>query len=300
MKTASVNLINLLNTVRAGVKNLYMCNLYVFQLVGAGVQSLNGPTIRYTDHDVDIVVGANTYKSMTIGKGDILEKTGCDVDDCKVNIFYDNTVTIPGGATLFNALQSGAFDGAQVTIYRLFNPNPWVYPQTSISSDYMLLRFMGRMDIESCKINSAELTIKSYTELLNVQVPVNLYMPNCLNTLYGPICTLNQSSFAISGTITSISTNHVLNTNLSQPSGYFDLGSMTFTSGQNSAAYRTVKSQSSSVLTMASTWTFVPQIGDTFTIYPGCDLTKDTCLNKFNNLIHFRGFPFLPNPETIT
>jgi uncharacterized phage protein (TIGR02218 family) len=300
MKTASVNLINLLNAVRAGTRNLYMCNLYIFQLVGAGVQSLDGPTIRYTDHDVDIVVDGNTYKSMTIGKGDILEKTGCDVDDCKINIFYDNTVTISGGATLFNALQSGAFDGAQVTIYRLFNPNPWVYPQTPIAVDYMLLRFIGRMDVESCKINSAELTIKSYTELLNVQVPVNLYMPNCLNTLYGPVCTLNQTSFAVSGTITSSSTNHILNTSISQATGYFDLGRMTFTSGQNSGAMRTIKTQTNGTLTMANYWGFVPQIGDAFTIYPGCDLTKSTCQTKFSNLIHFKAFPFIPQPETIT
>lgn len=34
--------------------------------------------------------------------------------------------------------------------------------------------------------------------------------------------------------------------------------------------------------------------GDAFTIYPGCDKQQSTCSAKFNNLIHFRGFPYVP------
>ena len=34
--------------------------------------------------------------------------------------------------------------------------------------------------------------------------------------------------------------------------------------------------------------------GDAFTVYPGCDKTRNTCLNKFNNLLRFRGFPYTP------
>jgi uncharacterized phage protein (TIGR02218 family) len=40
--------------------------------------------------------------------------------------------------------------------------------------------------------------------------------------------------------------------------------------------------------------------GDAFEIYPGCDKTKATCENKFANLIRFRGYPFIPAPETVT
>ncbi len=36
------------------------------------------------------------------------------------------------------------------------------------------------------------------------------------------------------------------------------------------------------------------KLGDTVDLILGCDNTYTTCLNKFNNLINFGGFMFLP------
>jgi hypothetical protein len=41
----------------------------------------------------------------------------------------------------------------------------------------------------------------------------------------------------------------------------------------------------------------MPNTGDTFTAYPGCDKTQNTCTSKFNNLVNFGGFPYVPVPE---
>jgi hypothetical protein len=39
---------------------------------------------------------------------------------------------------------------------------------------------------------------------------------------------------------------------------------------------------------------------NTVMVYPGCDGRIETCRDKFDNLIHFLGFPFIPdeNPAT--
>ena len=37
--------------------------------------------------------------------------------------------------------------------------------------------------------------------------------------------------------------------------------------------------------------------GDQFEIIAGCDKTKTSCKNKFNNLINFRGFPDIPGSD---
>ena len=37
--------------------------------------------------------------------------------------------------------------------------------------------------------------------------------------------------------------------------------------------------------------------GDLFAAFFGCDHTISTCQAKFNNVIHFRGFPFVPPVE---
>ncbi len=43
---------------------------------------------------------------------------------------------------------------------------------------------------------------------------------------------------------------------------------------------------------------YAPNPGDPFVIYPGCDKTVFSCARKFNNLINFGGFPFIPTEET--
>ena len=42
---------------------------------------------------------------------------------------------------------------------------------------------------------------------------------------------------------------------------------------------------------------FAVQVGDTFTIVPGCDHTKATCKAKFNNVVNFRGFSYVPGSD---
>ena len=41
-----------------------------------------------------------------------------------------------------------------------------------------------------------------------------------------------------------------------------------------------------------------PGIGDTFTAYPGCDKLQNTCNTKFTNIAHYRGYNYVPPPES--
>jgi uncharacterized phage protein (TIGR02218 family) len=49
-----------------------------------------------------------------------------------------------------------------------------------------------------------------------------------------------------------------------------------------------------------TTWlglSFAPQIGDRFFYYPGCDKRRETCFNKFDNILNFRGEPDMPGVD---
>jgi hypothetical protein len=41
-----------------------------------------------------------------------------------------------------------------------------------------------------------------------------------------------------------------------------------------------------------------PATGTAFTAYAGCDKSMATCQGKFNNVINFKGMPFIPVAET--
>jgi uncharacterized phage protein (TIGR02218 family) len=142
--------------------------------------------------------------------------------------------------------------------------------------------------------------VASAMELLDVNMPAELYQGSCLHTVFDTQCALSRAAYAAAGVIGSgTRTQNAFPSNLSVAAGYYNSGTMIFTSGPNNGLRRTIKSQDASGnLTLVLPLPAAPGVGDTFTAYPGCDLSKGTCSAKFNNLIHFRGMPFIPVPET--
>jgi uncharacterized phage protein (TIGR02218 family) len=117
--------------------------------------------------------------------------------------------------------------------------------------------------------------------------------------LYDGGCGLNKASFTVSGTVTGAGYPTFTASGLTQPNGYFAQGVVTFNTGLNAGLSRTVKRHSSGGLITPYTFPHIPQVGDTFSIYPGCDKTTGSqgCA-KFSNIAKFRGFPYVPSPET--
>lgn len=71
----------------------------------------------------------------------------------------------------------------------------------------------------------------------------------------------------------------------------------------NSSLYgvtRTVKQHVSNDLKLALPLPSALSANDTLRVYPGCDKRQSTCTSKFNNLVNFRGLPYVPVPETAT
>jgi hypothetical protein len=86
--------------------------------------------------------------------------------------------------------------------------------------------------------------------------------------------------------------------------GYYDFGLITFTSGLNAGLTKEVRTWVPNVLSLYLPMPFAVQVGDAFTITPGCDKRRPTCVQKFDNLlgpdgIHggFRGEPDVPGQD---
>ena len=81
---------------------------------------------------------------------------------------------------------------------------------------------------------------------------------------------------------------------------FYDLGSITFTSGLNAGAIRTISDQvgNTNTLKIYPPLPVAPSVGDAVSVIPGCDKTQNQCLTKFKNIAQFGGFPYVPAPET--
>lgn len=282
MKSASAALINLLNSGQ-----FVMADLLTLTTVG-------GTAYRYTSADKNIPWGGNTFLSddVKFTRGRTRVVIGVEVDELDLN-FHATTAHLLGGVPFFQALHNGALDGAQVKLERAYLPT-WNDAVTGA-----LVMFSGRISTYELGRTVARVKVKSDIELLNVKMPRNLYQPGCLHTLYDTGCGLSKAALGAATTAASGSTRQVLNCGLAQAAGYFDQGAVTFTSGANNGVTRNVKSYAPGVVTLSYPLPSLPSVGDGFTAYPGCDKKQATCSSKFSNLANFRGFPYVPVPETV-
>ncbi|HXA47517.1 MAG TPA: DUF2163 domain-containing protein [Burkholderiaceae bacterium] len=298
MKSASPALIALLNS-----QTFLMADLLTINLVSGG-------SLYYCNWEHDLVVNGHTYLS-----GDVqFERTK---SSCKIGVNVDSmTITLHAqpqnlmlGLPVMSQIKNGLLDSAQIKIDRVFMSAPGVTTAGTVSI------FSGRLTTATAGRSEATLTVANELVLLNVQLPRNIYQPSCLHTLFDDDmlqqgqapsgCKLIKANFAsasdvIAASSATVFTAVISNSSLSVP--WFDNGYVSFSGGANSGYVRTIKSATNVgsvwTFTLTSPLPFVPNGGDPFAAYPGCDHTQATCTKKFNNVVNFRGFPYVPVPET--
>ncbi|MFD1197636.1 DUF2163 domain-containing protein [Brucella gallinifaecis] len=80
-------------------------------------------------------------------------------------------------------------------------------------------------------------------------------------------------------------------------SGWFSLGLLTWTSGDNLGRSVHVVAQSGNSLSLTESPVLTARPGDSFRLVAGCDKSFATCKAKFANGTNFRGFPHLPGND---
>ncbi len=81
--------------------------------------------------------------------------------------------------------------------------------------------------------------------------------------------------------------------------GYFAYGTLQFTSGQNAGYKNEIRAFAPGEITLALPMPYPVAVGDEFTISAGCDRSMGTCIGRFNNIVNFRGEPYVPGTDTI-
>jgi uncharacterized phage protein (TIGR02218 family) len=256
---------------------------------------------RYTSGDYPIKVGANTYTTgLTITRGAIEVSAGLAVPSLDLSV--SPQADSPGGAptadalAFMSAIRTGHLDGCYVDMEKIFLDD-W-----TDTSPGAVPWFSGRVNEIKAGRLSASIIAHAHTELLNVAMPRNIYQVGCLHTLFDAGCALSAASFQVSGTVTATSAGgQSFYTNLTQADGYFDLGTIEFTSGVHDGERYTIKQFKNSGGQIQLVYPALGGIanGVTFIARPGCDKKQATCSAKFSNLAHFRGYPYIPVPETV-
>lgn len=274
-----------LQTVLANGGPFVIADLYTITLA-------DGTVLRWTSAQQPLTVGGYTYSvGPPIQRDKVAWKTGLNVDQIHVSIDDDGSATI-GGQALVAAAWKNLLDLAQVEI-DMFISDSW--SNTGVGSVNLFVGEVGEVSVAGKKI---DLTIESPLAQLNATFPRSYILPTCANTLYDSICALAAASFTFAGTVgANPSASSFPISGISQANGYFELGKIRFTSGENAGQVRAIKTYINGVVTLAYPLYTVPAQGDAVSLTAGCDKTRNTCSGRFNNLIHFRGFPYVPDPS---
>lgn len=243
--------------------------------------------------DVDLDIDGETFRSGGVMVQGLRYKSsiGLDSDQQQIVLLYDED-QVYGGAPLVQAINNGLLN--YCTIERSI-----AYYSDDIGGTLVghVLVYRGRIvSVDRAGPISSDITVANSLVVLENDYPRNSYGPPCQHILYDSGCGLDRADFSTlitagDGTgsryiFTSLATDDMIG-------GYAE-----FLSGSCSGARATVKNVSAGVwIELILVSVGVPSVGDTLTVYQGCDHTRSTCETKFANLDNFRGFPYVPPPQ---
>lgn len=274
----------------------------------------SGATYRWTTWNTDLtVVNYNRWDAqsflappnapvVSVGRED--EGEGLSVSTLEVTL--SGTDFRVEGKVLTLAAADGLFDGALITIDHLIMPAPGnVSLQSFIDWD-------GRVSQPDIGVTAVTLRCRSWLDsAVTTQLPRRTFSAGCQWEHYGPQCGLNRDSYKYSGTVTTAVADPIPTTTTEfsattpipqwyeadRSRGYFDLGVIEFTGNVTSALAGVrrdvLKGNVDWRISLAQPLPVAPAEGDTFDIWQGCALDASSC-QRFNNMVHFGGFPFVP------
>jgi uncharacterized phage protein (TIGR02218 family) len=272
-----------------------ICDLYTFYLIGGEIlrysgwqKALSVPAPQTNSPLIDFPLGAKLKRNKT------KFQIGVQVDEMDIEIYAaDETIVTNGGTiTWQEALHKGLFDGAYLDMWRCFMSPPGIPIGT-------ITWFYGRVaDVDVGRTKSV-IKVRSLLDLLSQQMPRRLFQAACTHIFGDAMCLFDRTTMAQDITATGGTLQSQINFSgfAPSPSTLYDQGTITGKTGANTGYKRTITHLKSGIVYILDPWVFTVNIGDEFTLLPGCDHTLETCTNTFNNAEHFGGFPYIPPPD---
>lgn len=243
---------------------------------------------RFTNHSEPITYGGNTYQSLHSQEmSSIDQKTDMSVD----NLDFESLLN--DSSIKYDDLVGGKFDLAEVEIY-VIN-----YEDTTMGVMALISGTFGNVQIHDDI--SATFEFRSLTQKLSQGIG-RVYTDECDADFCDSRCGLTIATYTVTGTITAVTDNQYFNdSGRSEATDHFNYGLLTWTSGLNNGLSMEVKDYDGDAkrFQLVNSMPFTIQVGDTYSVFQGCDKRFETCETTFNNAINFRGFPLIPGMDQI-
>jgi uncharacterized phage protein (TIGR02218 family) len=255
----------------------------------------DGVNLGFTDSAQDLVISFTddtgqsfnniTYKASTgFTPTAVVTSDDFAVDNLDVQAMLDSDTLDAGD------LEGGKYDYAAI---RIFQVN-----YSSLSQGVMFLRrgWIGQVTLKRGQFIAE---VQGLMRALQ-QVIGRLYTPPCDADFGDSRCTFNKATVTVTGTVTSVTSNSIFtDTSRLEADNWFTYGLLTWSTGNNAGLKMEVKAFASGLFTLFQSMPYTIQVGDTYSVYAGCDKSPGTCKAKFNNYVNFQGFPDVPGQDSV-
>lgn len=244
----------------------------------------DGQVFGFTDADRSLTVGGVVYVATSgYTRSAITTDSALSVDNLDLQgVLADDAITEAD-------LLAGLWDFAEVRIFMVNRADTtqqikqrrgWLGEVTLLDSGFVV-------------------ELRGLAQVLQSTVG-ELYSASCRADFCDARCGLAIADYTDSGSVTGVTSNRQFaDTSLVAASGFYDGGLVTWTSGLNTGLSMEVKAYTVGAVALQQPMPYEVAIGDTFTITQGCDKSLATCRDTYNNVVNFRGEPYVPGADQL-
>jgi uncharacterized phage protein (TIGR02218 family) len=251
------------------------------------ITCVNGTVVRLTSYPTDLTMSNATVYKTDSGYQQTAFASSSSFSPSSIDI--EGVVSVSGISR--DALASGVFDNARVLVFKCDFLNP--------VEDYepVAAGFLGKTTLEDDRYTIQGMSL---IDALN-QSTGKMYTAACSRTFGDAGCTKNLADIDVVGAVSIVTSSSVIrDTSRSEAADWFAAGTIQFTSGLNAGLKPLeIKSYAADgTITTFDPFFYLPQVGDTFVMIPGCRKRLEDCRDKWNNVINFFGFSNMPTSSS--
>jgi uncharacterized phage protein (TIGR02218 family) len=246
----------------------------------------NSTVYGFTDHDKDIVYSGVVYESATgFAATDVASGSSLDVDNLEV------AGMLVSPAITDDDLHAGIWDGAEIKIFQV-NWSDLTMGAINLRIGHIGQVVAGRNAFRAELLGLTQAYTRSIGEITSAA---------CRATLGDARCGVNLAAggspelFTQTGTVDAFDAVTLVLTDAArtEATSFFQYGVVTFTSGANIGLSFVVKDSAVGTITLQLPPPYTVAAGDGYSAVAGCDKKLRTCIDRFNNVVNFRGEPYL-------
>lgn len=245
----------------------------------------------FTDHDTDVAFGGVVFRADTgLTAHAIMQTTGLAIDNSEaLGALSDASVTEAD-------IRAGRFDGASVEAWLVNWANP----------DERLLQFRGTLGEITRSGGAFRAELLGLTETLN-RPQGRVYQSACSAVLGDGRCGFDtdQPGFSAELAVVAIEDDvrFTLDGAVEQPERWFEKGRFAVLDGGAAGLVGVIKNDGIGagrrVVELWQALRAPMRVGDRVRIEAGCDKRHQTCRERFDNIVNFRGFPHIPGEDRL-